>query len=439
MTKQSSSNDRRALVGQPKQPFTLYQQSNTKNWLVRFSIKGQGQQRKSLGTDDYNDAYLRASRYYHECVIRAEQGLAVKARTVRSIAADWESLGKLTNPEKTALNRYIVGFWGDDKPETITSRTISKFQQWRETYWTEGPGKDLRYVEYERDGKPIRRPPTRKVPSESTRHSEEVVLRKFLKFCVNEGYLNRIPDFDKTKVSINARPSFTEDEMVVFSNHLIDKITKNSGDPKKRYAAHMLFAYVEVMRGSGMRPTECQKLRWRDFKGIDFENPNKHELREFGVLVHGKGKEGRTLVPWNSVSLALNLFYILQMSYGLEMTKTSYVWRHMDQSHVKTFNDEIVEALEECGLRTDYRGHKRTSYSFRHYYITRMLNEGADIHLVARNAGTSVKMIEEWYAHRALDQHADKLRPSSTDVNLSGLNDSKIAFTLPDGETVMLS
>ncbi|MBB2164008.1 tyrosine-type recombinase/integrase [Gluconacetobacter sp. 1b LMG 1731] len=434
MAKQSSSKDGRPLTGQPKQPFTLYQQSNTKNWLVRFSIKGQGQQRKSLGTDDYHQAYALASRYYHECLIRAEQGLAVKTKIVSGIADDWIAVGKLTNPEKTALTRYIVGFWGEDKPESITSRTIPKFQRWRETYWIDGPGRDIKYVEYERDGKLIRRPPTRKIPSESTRHSEEVVLRKFLKFCLNEGYINRIPDFEKTKVSINARPSFTEDEMTTLINHLISNVTRSNGDQKRHYDAHMLFTYVETMRGSGMRPTECQRLRWGDFKGINFLDPGERSPDEFGIQVYGKGKEGRTLVPWHNVAFFLNTLYLLQVARGLPMEKTSLVWRQADGDHVKTFNEQLVEALTECGLRTDYRGHRRTSYSFRHYYITRMLNEGADIHLIARNAGTSVKMIEEWYAHRAVEQHADKLRPASTAIDFSkGSNrDPQIEFTIKE-------
>lgn len=432
--KQSSSKDSRPLVRQPKQPFTLYQQSNTKNWLVRFSIKGQGQQRKSLGTDDHNHAYALASRFYHECLIRAEQGLAVKTKSVRGIAADWLAVGKLTNPEKTALTRYIVGFWGEDKPESITSRTIAKFQRWRETYWIDGPGRDVKYVEYERDGKSVRRPPTRKIPSESTRHSEEIVLRKFLKFCLNEGYINRIPEFEKTKVSINARPSFTEDEMAALINHLLNGVTRSNGDEKKYYEAYILAVYVETMRGSGMRPTECQRLRWCDFKGINFLEPKEHSADKFGIQVYGKGKEGRTLVPWHNVGFFLNTLYLLQVARGLPMEKTSYVWRHVDGSRVKTFNDQIVEALTKCGLRTDYRGHRRTSYSFRHYYITRMLNEGADIHLIARNAGTSVKMIEEWYAHRAVEQHADKFRPASTNIDFTehSSREPKIEFTLKD-------
>lgn len=45
-----------ALSGNTAQPFQLYKQANTKNWLVRFSIKGQGQIRKSLGTDNELDA-----------------------------------------------------------------------------------------------------------------------------------------------------------------------------------------------------------------------------------------------------------------------------------------------------------------------------------------------------------------------------------------------
>ncbi len=54
--------------------------------------------------------------------------------------------------------------------------------------------------------------------------------------------------------------------------------------------------------------------------------------------------------------------------------------------------------LDEENLRFDREGRPRTAYSLRHTYICLRLMEGADIYQIAKNCGTSVEMIEKYYA-----------------------------------------
>jgi integrase len=58
------------------------------------------------------------------------------------------------------------------------------------------------------------------------------------------------------------------------------------------------------------------------------------------------------------------------------------------------FND----VLEKEGLKRDRDGQIRTAYSLRHTYISNRLIADANIHQVANNTGTSVKMLEDHYA-----------------------------------------
>ena len=62
------------------------------------------------------------------------------------------------------------------------------------------------------------------------------------------------------------------------------------------------------------------------------------------------------------------------------------------------------QILEEEGLKTDRDGQMRTAYSLRHTYISTRLMEGANIHQIANNCRTSVKMIEEFYAAHIKDR-----------------------------------
>jgi len=64
------------------------------------------------------------------------------------------------------------------------------------------------------------------------------------------------------------------------------------------------------------------------------------------------------------------------------------------------FND----VLREEGLKFDRDGQVRTAYSLRHTYISTRLMEGANVHQIANNCRTSVKMIEEFYAAHIKDR-----------------------------------
>ena len=55
--------------------------------------------------------------------------------------------------------------------------------------------------------------------------------------------------------------------------------------------------------------------------------------------------------------------------------------------------------MRGAGVETDTHGAKRTIYSLRHTYATFRLESGVDIYQLARNMGTSVAMIEQFYGH----------------------------------------
>lgn len=69
------------------------------------------------------------------------------------------------------------------------------------------------------------------------------------------------------------------------------------------------------------------------------------------------------------------------------------------------------ELLEEAGLKTDYRGVKRTSYSFRHFFISQQLIAGVSIFDLAQMCGTSTDMINRFYADVSISAIKEKLRP----------------------------
>ena len=69
-----------------------------------------------------------------------------------------------------------------------------------------------------------------------------------------------------------------------------------------------------------------------------------------------------------------------------------------DLVFAKRMRELMNAVLDELDLKKDREGNPRTTYSFRHTYISMRLSEGADIYQVAKNCRTSVEMIEKHYA-----------------------------------------
>ena len=53
----------------------------------------------------------------------------------------------------------------------------------------------------------------------------------------------------------------------------------------------------------------------------------------------------------------------------------------------------LSELLRAAALLTNYRGARRTAYSFRHFHISQQLIAGVDVFLLAKNTGASIHLI----------------------------------------------
>jgi integrase len=65
--------------------------------------------------------------------------------------------------------------------------------------------------------------------------------------------------------------------------------------------------------------------------------------------------------------------------------------------------------LEKSELRVSSSGKLRSTYCFRHTYATFRLTEGVDVYFLAKQMGTSVKMIEDHYGHITPVKNAERI------------------------------
>ena len=138
---------------------------------MRFSIRGEGQVRKSLGTADEAEARRKADELWRDATYRSEHGLRAVQRTFEQVAEEFieQQVREVARGERRVgldrrigalVRRYFMPFFGKKPIDAIGDADIGRYQEWRKTYWTEGPGVEQTHIEYERGGKKLRRPAT---------------------------------------------------------------------------------------------------------------------------------------------------------------------------------------------------------------------------------------------------------------------------------------
>jgi integrase len=89
--------------------------------------------------------------------------------------------------------------------------------------------------------------------------------------------------------------------------------------------------------------------------------------------------------------------------------ENQYVFEMHNNLPVRFFNDKFAKLLEFTKLTEDRAGKRRTLYSLRHTYATQALLSGTDIHTLAKQMGTSVRMLELHYSKLTATMAAERL------------------------------
>ena len=81
------------------------------------------------------------------------------------------------------------------------------------------------------------------------------------------------------------------------------------------------------------------------------------------------------------------------------MSGDDYIFRMADGKRPYDINGTFEILLKDSGLLRDKHGEVRTLYSLRHTYATFQVLNGIDLHVLARQMGTSIAMLEKHYSH----------------------------------------
>ena len=187
------------------------------------------------------------------------------------------------------------------------------------------------------------------------------------------------------------RPAFERWEYRLLWRTLCKRIN-TARDKRTRASRELLRVYVLVLANSGIRTGEANKLKVTDVHSF-VDEKQRHNYR---LVVRGKTGERDAIV--RSVA-AKTLDKYLAKRRAEEPGGLLFVMP--DGSSIVTLIDQLTSALKEAGIERNSFGEKYSVYSLRHFYAVNALRNGMGVFEVARNMGTSIQMIQEYYGKQA--------------------------------------
>jgi integrase len=315
---------------------------------------------------------------------------------------------------RTQLNRYI----GDTQITQLGEDRWKSYPMWRQQ---NGKGRSGGRV------------------SDGTVRDEMATLKGVMNFAAGKKYIRDSQVFKgKLPLSKVSREEFTPTEYRKL--HTFARAWLKDGRNKDNvWSRTVAYNFMLIMTNTGMRPSEARNLRWRDVS----TETDKQGRKFVRLAVRGKGKH-RNLVAASNVADYLERIRAISGEPIPESPETlirtdrkapksekrkppgpdDYVFTTPENKPTRTLYHSLIEKLLiDSELLQSSSGSRRSTYCFRHTYATFRLTEGVDVYFLAKQMGTSVKMIEDHYGHVTPVKNADRI--------LQGLPDWEPIATAP--------
>ena len=399
----------------------VFKRTGSRFWQTRMRVDGE-YVFKSLKTTDEHKAIVTAKEWFNEQGWAKKHGLPTKVRYMRDLIDDFQKWvderlkAKMLSTHMAYLyklqsNGIIREFFGDKQVHAIKDDQIAEYIEWRMGC----------------EKKPARQTLTMEL--QTLRKVFELAVRKNL-IMKGEAPAGKIPKMSHLKAE--TRPAFTrEEERKLYE--LMDKWVASTNHASIGYRRRLMRAYVQIMLTTGMRTNDAKLLKWKHISKFGVGGSWFTEIVAYGKATAAKPSRMLTGQPhatrfirfWNDDSKFTNPDdYVFCYSKGVQWDpKTMF-----------------KDMLTEFGMLKDpITGDNRTPYSLRHAYATIRLEAGIPIHLLAKQMGTSVGMIEKHYGHVNLKNEVHKLARNKAgfldvvDVGEVWADDDKSSVVAPAG------
>ena len=237
------------------------------------------------------------------------------------------------------------------------------------------------------------------------------LLKRILQIALEEGAIYKLPTFPKLKTKSIPRGSFglpeyralvrASKQLADISNdgheNILTHRSTSAGAYKKRATVPLEMRWlIRFMVNSFIRPVDIKLIQHKHIEVI--VGPNTYLRLNLPETKRHTGQVV-TMRAANSVYQSLKQ-YQESRGYGKPNDYLFLPEAKDREGAIQLLTTHFRKILEKANLRTGQYGQLRTLYSLRHTAITfRLLyGNGIDLLTLARNARTSVEMIERFYS-----------------------------------------
>ena len=375
----------------------LYRRSDSRIWQYKFKRESGSWYRASTRKSVLEQAKRVAMDLHDEARYRERLGLAPAHKSFKDIAmAAVEDMQrdlaagtgkKIYVDYCSVIERYFIPYFGDKYLQNLKHKDIADFEAWRNHRMA-------------------------RTPKSSTLMTFASAFSRVHQTAISRGWISDrvpIPTMSRRGAKGEVRPAFSVEEIAQLRQFMTSWQKQGYLD-YDRIMRPLLCAYVEFLLLTGMRHgTESMGIEWRHCEWYASEGQ-----RYIRVWVDGK-TGGRWLIAKHEAQAVLITLHSLQPDIAdkpIEQVMgrdTKYLFRRPDGQRPRTFNGMFSKLMRESGLRWNHSNQSRTLYSLRHSYATMELLAETDIHTLARQMGTSVRMLEQHYSKLTATMAADKL------------------------------
>jgi len=354
----------------------LYRREHSSKYQARLRLVSGKWKRISTGESDVDLASKSACEQYDELKFKLKNNIQVNPKRFKDVARiainemnkELEAgYGKKSFVDYiAALNNYFIPYFGNTYVDNIDYKKLKEYEEW----------------------KAIK---TRRQLKHSTLNNHNAAIKRVFNVALERGWIQpfQVPHLPNKGQQSKRRPAFTVEEyrkLYRFMRHWHSKARLK----KSRSIRELLRDYVLVIVNTGMRPgTESNNLKWKDIEEIEQDG-----VKCLRLWVNGKTGQ-RELIARHNVRRYLDRI----RSRFEEVSDDDYVFRMRDGKKANDLHGSFEILLKEAGLLKDRHGEVRTLYSLRHTYATFQILNGIDLHLLARQMGTSIAMLEKHYSH----------------------------------------
>jgi integrase len=164
------------------------------------------------------------------------------------------------------------------------------------------------------------------------------------------------------------------------------------------------------MINTGLRPGESRYLKWGDVsRRKNLAGQTVPVIRVSST--HSKVNKLRNVVGRPAALMWLDDWKDFRAETGEFCGDDTYIFCTSKGVPIKDFREGFNNIIRNAGVEFDADGEKLVIYSLRHTYITFRLQYGRNvsIYTIAKNCGTSVAMIEQFYSDAVSEDYIEEL------------------------------